>query len=244
MMARPEEIKDEGQALTVVQYTPANLLAQAVQSGNLEMAAKMMDLQDRWDTRERRQLFDEALTKAKGKLPVIVKDKEVRFGTTHYRHATLGNIAAVVTPILSEHGLKYTWKTDTVSVPGMVTVICKVSGFGHTEENSLSGPLDTSGSKNAIQQMGSTVTYLERYTLMAALGLSSAEDNDDRSSSPAVPLSDAQAAEITRMISASGADIDRFLKWLEVESISDIPADRYSDAIGRLSLKKQRAEKK
>ena len=126
----------------------------------------------------------------------------------------------------------------------MVTVTCRVSGHGDFDEVSMSGAYDATGSKNPVQQMMSTVTYLERYTLMAVLGLSSAEDNDGRSSSPAVPLSDAQAAEITRMISASGADIDRFLKWLEVESISDIPADRYSDAIGRLSLKKQRAEKK
>ena len=38
---------------------------------------------------------------------------------------------------------------------------------------------DTSGNKNSIQSIGSTRTYLQRYTLIGALGLSTAEDDTD-----------------------------------------------------------------
>jgi hypothetical protein len=49
---------------------------------------------------------------------------------------------------------------------------------GHSEETSLQGPPDTSGSKNSIQAVGSSVTYLCRYTLLAACGLAASEDTD------------------------------------------------------------------
>src|SRR5690606_10591416 len=40
-------------------------------------------------------------------------------------------------------------------------------------------PPDGSGNKNAIQGIGSTSTYLQRYTLSAAFGLTTADEDDD-----------------------------------------------------------------
>ena len=50
---------------------------------------------------------------------------------------------------------------------------------GHSEDTTLSGPPDDSGRKNNIQQIASTVSYLERYTLFALLGLASQDMDDD-----------------------------------------------------------------
>jgi hypothetical protein len=53
--------------------------------------------------------------------------------------------------------------------------------MGHSEETTLRAIPDTSGSKNSIQAIGSTVTYLQRYTLLAAVGMAAAGmDNDGR----------------------------------------------------------------
>ena len=38
---------------------------------------------------------------------------------------------------------------------------------------------DKTGSKNAVQAIGSTVTYLQRYTLIGALGITTADDDMD-----------------------------------------------------------------
>ena len=43
----------------------------------------------------------------------------------------------------------------------------------------MSAPADSSGSKNPVQQIGSTMTYLQRYTLIGALGLTTADKDDD-----------------------------------------------------------------
>ena len=51
--------------------------------------------------------------------------------------------------------------------------------MGHSEETSLEGSADNSGSKNSIQAIGSSVTYLERYSLLAATGLAVKNADND-----------------------------------------------------------------
>jgi len=49
----------------------------------------------------------------------------------------------------------------------------------------MSAKKDSSGNKNEIQARGSAITYLQRYTLIAALGISTAdEDNDGQTVQP------------------------------------------------------------
>jgi hypothetical protein len=112
----------------------------------------------------------------------------------------------------------------------MIVVTCILSKGGYREENSLPGPADTSGSKNPIQAIGSTVTYLERITLKAALGLS-ATDDDDAVSVNASRLTDEQAAEITDEIEASGRDLDWFCNFARIDAISDLAPERYEAAL-------------
>lgn len=160
--------------------TPADLLQMAVgQGADLDRLEKLMALQDRWEKGEARKTFTRAMAAFKTECPpVLNKDGEVSFKGTNYRHATLGGILSVITPHLSRAGLSVSWETDQDK--GVVTVTCVVTHEdGHSERRPLTGPHDSSGNKNQIQQMGSTITYLQRYTLTAALGLSTGEVDDD-----------------------------------------------------------------
>jgi hypothetical protein len=66
--------------------------------------------------------------------------------------------------------------------PTQIAVTCVLTHkMGHSEETTLKAIPDTSGNKNTVQAIGSTVTYLERYTLLAAMGMAAAGmDNDGR----------------------------------------------------------------
>jgi hypothetical protein len=50
---------------------------------------------------------------------------------------------------------------------------------GHVERCIMKALADESGGKNSIQAIGSAITYLQRYTLLAATGLTSADIDDD-----------------------------------------------------------------
>lgn len=207
--------------------TPMDMLNRAVSSGaDLDMIEKLMGLQERWETSQARKAFDEAIAAAKGEIPPIVRNAK---GHNEKRYADFAAIATVVDPILAKHGLSYRFRT---SQSERINVTCILSHkAGHYEETTLSGPADTSGSKNAIQAIGSTLTYLQRYSLVQALGLAAANDDDGKSGAGKPTITQDQADELRDLLESSGKDRARFLKWAKVEKIEDIQADYFQSCI-------------
>lgn len=168
--------------------TPMAMISQAVTSGaGIETIEKLMSLQERWEANNARKAFDMAISAAKSEIRPIVKNAEVDFtsnkGRTNYKHETLDGIAQQIDPVLSQHGLSYRFRSKQES--GQLHVTCIIAHRdGYSEETTLSGPPDQSGSKNAYQAVGSAATYLQRYTLKLALGLSAAKDDDGQSAAP------------------------------------------------------------
>jgi hypothetical protein len=218
--------------------TPMDLLMQAVSGGNIELAEKLMGLQERWERNQARKAFDNAIASAKSTMPVIVKNRDVNFGQgkTSYKFEDLATIAKAVDPILAEHGLSYRFRTNSEATG--VTVTCIVSHRdGHSEENSLTAGFDTSGSKNAIQALGSAVTYLQRYTLKAALGLASSTDDDGQGSVD--KITDQQLADLISLADEVTADKVKFCKYMKVNSLADLPASKLNEAVAALEAKRK-----
>lgn len=144
----------------------------------MERVNQAFDFYERIERRNAKIAFDEAIAEAKGKLPQIERDRTVTFGSNSYKHETLAGIAEQVTPVLAEFGLTYRFRTrNEPNQP--ITVTCIISHkMGHFEENTLSAMPDNGPQRNPIQALGSTVTYLQRYTLKASLGLAAAYDDD------------------------------------------------------------------
>lgn len=182
--------------------TPMAMLSQAVARGaSLEMVSKLMDLQERVEQAQGRKAFDIAVAAAKGEIGPIFKDREVDFtsqkGRTNYRHESFGGIASAIGPVLDRHGLSYRFRATQEG--GRVSVTCILAHRdGYSEENTLAAGNDTSGNKNDIQAIGSTTTYLQRYTLKLALGLSTTDKDDDgkKSEPEELPISGAAVAAI------------------------------------------------
>lgn len=154
---------------------------------DLDKLERMLAMKERMDMQNARISFARALSDARSEIPPIMKDATVDFtskkGRTHYKHETLAGIAKVIDPILSRYGLSYRFRTEQGQ--GGVKVTCIIAhSEGHSEETSLSGAPDGSGSKNSFQAVGSAVTYLQRYTLKAALGLSAEVDDDGQAAAP------------------------------------------------------------
>jgi hypothetical protein len=227
--------------------TPMTMIDRALATGAApETLEKLLALQERWEANQGRKAFDEAMAAAKAEIPTIRKNRTVDFtsskGRTHYRHEDLAEIAATVNPILSKYGLSYRFRTSA-QPNEPITVTCIVTHrLGYSEETTLCGPRDDSGNKNAIQQVGSTLTYLQRMTLKAALGLAASEDDDGRKSSEAdEPINQAQAARVLALIEETGTDTEKFCTYLGIESIAAMPATVLPRALASLNKKKGQA---
>lgn len=171
------------QAQAVV-TTPAQLLEIAVsQNADLDKLERLMALQERWEANEARKDFVLAMAGFKQEPLEIFKRKEVGYTTKDgefvgYKHATLSDVANVVVPAMARHDLSHRW--DVKQENGRIIVTCVVTHKrGHSETVTLDGSPDSSGKKNAIQQVASTVTYLQRYTLLLATGLAAQDQLDD-----------------------------------------------------------------
>ena len=229
---------------TAVALTPMDMVARAVANGSsIEVVEKLMALHERWEANQARKAFDEAMSAAKSEIPVIFKSREVDFtstkGRTHYRYEDLAEVAKTVNPILGRHGLSYRFRT-TSPANNPVTVTCIVSHrLGYSEENTLSAGRDESGNKNSIQAIGSTLTYLQRMTLKAALGLAASADDDGRGSSQEDELiSNEQRDAILTLIDEVGGSVGVFCKYFKIDAIAGLPASQFKRAVAALEAKR------
>ena len=151
--------------------TPADLVRYAMESGaDIDRLEKLMSMQIAWEEREARKAFVQAMAEFKRNPPEIFKTKTVAFNDTSYKHATLGGVTEPIINGLAQHGISHRW--DTKQEGQTITVTCTLTHkLGHSESTSLTGMPDASGKKNPIQQMASAVSYLQRYTLLAATGI-------------------------------------------------------------------------
>jgi hypothetical protein len=155
--------------------TPDQMLAIAVQQGaDIDKLSRLMDLQERWEQTQARKAYISALANFRRNCPIINRQMKGH----NIKYAGLADTLSQISGLMSENNLSHSWRTSQEGTA--ITVSCCVThAGGHSETTSLTAAPDTSGSKNAIQAVGSTVSYLQRYTLFAILGLASKEQDDD-----------------------------------------------------------------
>lgn len=151
--------------------------------GDLANLDKMLDLQLRWEANEARKAYVAAMAAFKAEPMEILKRKLVSFttrdgDTTSYNHAELSDVTDAVVPAMGKHGLSHRW--DIKQEAGAITVTCTIThALGHSESVAMTAAPDASGKKNAIQQVASANSYLQRYTLLAATGMATKGMDDD-----------------------------------------------------------------
>lgn len=216
--------------------TPMVMLAQAVERGaDITVIEKMMGLSERWEANQARKAFDAAVSNAKAEIPPVVRNRE---GHNKARYADFAAIAAVVDPILSRHGLSYRFRSTQGD---RINVACILSHKdGHFEETTLSGPADTSGNKNAVQAIGSTLTYLQRYSLVQALGLAASNDDDGKAAGMGPTITEDQVGELVALIEDVKADKAGFLKYMKIDALADLPASQFKRACDALNAKRSK----
>lgn len=160
--------------LALQQQTPMGLLQLAIErEGSIDVIERLAALQMQMINHDAKIAFTEAFEDFKRDVPPIVKDSAIVVNDQiRGKFAKLDKICGVLIPELLKVGITHRWKTRMTD-DGKVMVSCYLRHrLGHEEEGATLGAApDSSGSKNAVQACGSTVSYLERYTLVASCGI-------------------------------------------------------------------------
>lgn len=144
----------------------------ALETGRVEQMDKLLDLQFKWDAEQARKAFNVAMAAFKSSPVLITKDKENKQYNSMY--TTLGNLVNTASEAMAPFGLSADWEIEQSDKEIRVTCVLSHSA-GHSKRVSLKAMPDTSGAKNLIQQIKSTVTYLRGATFEAVTGLASSE---------------------------------------------------------------------
>lgn len=164
----------------VVEVTPLQVLLRVIQDPSCDLVRleKLMDLEKRWRAEQAKRAYVSAFAKFKRNMPDVVKDMlNKQYGSDY---SSLANLVNTTNKVLGEYGLNAAWEPDQSD--GKIKISCIMTHEdGHSERVTLFGPPDTSGQKNPLQQIKSTLTYLEGATFQAITGVvaRSASTDDD-----------------------------------------------------------------
>lgn len=196
--AAPLTLPQAGGALA--ESSPAGIMLAALSRGvSPADLREMLALQREWQADQARAAFHASLAGFKTEAVTVLKNKQVGYTAKSgafvgYKHAELFDVVAAVGPALARHGLSYRW--DVEQARDWVTVTCILThALGHSERCTMGGPPDASGQKNALQQIASATTYLQRYTLKAITGVAEGGDDDDAGAGDPPPQGQAKPAQ-------------------------------------------------
>lgn len=160
----------------IVSVNPYDRMVEMALSSDvgIEKLEKLLELKERHEANEAKKSYHVSMSEFKKNSIKIIKDKQGH----NSKFASLANIIETVTPILGDFGLSLSWRTTQNGQETTITaIVSHVNGY--SEQTSLTHGLETSGNKSSIHGLGSTISYLERYTAKAILGLAEKDQDDD-----------------------------------------------------------------
>jgi hypothetical protein len=202
------------------------------------------------EDRAAERAFNASLSLAKGEVEPILKKHEVDFQSektgkrTKYKFEEFADIARVIDPVFGKHGLAYRFSIAQDGAKVSVTLILSHADGYSERMPPLTATVDAGGtSMNPLQALGSALTYLQRYSLRAGIGLASGRDDDARSLSIGGEKIDVQQMnELQAIIDETGSSPVMLMKLMGVEEMAAMTVEQWKrakDVLGvRLAEKK------
>jgi len=224
---------------------PMEIMMAAVQRGagkdELEILKGMFEFQKEVKAEEAKEAYYAAKAAFKAEVPAVVKDKKNKQYSSMY--SSEDALFNTVNPVLAKHGLEASFSYPKHEDQKMFIVRCTLTHtLGHSEFVDADGPLDTSGSKNPLQQYKSTRTYLKKESYTAVTGIASADpvDDDGNGAGKSTEFVDKdQQKEINALLKKTKSDIPKFLAIYGAETVDTIPKSLYQAVMATLKLKNE-----
>lgn len=202
---------------------------------DIEKMERLLQMQERFMAQQAKTAFAADFAQMQTEMPTITERGEIVVnGQTRSKYAKFEDINEAIKPVMQRHGFAISFKVKTEGQQITVTGIL-MHRMGHQEETSMVLPADKSGSKNSVQELGSSISYGQRYTLKALLNISSKGEDTDG----VVFISEEQALTLHTLLTDTKADRAKFLKYYGAASLEQLPASKYNDAVAALEKKRK-----
>jgi hypothetical protein len=251
-----EQIIDEkGRAVQTLGDGILNVIARAAADPNTDVdkLERLLAMQERVLEREAEQAFNAALREAQDEIRPIAKNR--KNDSTKSTYADLEQVSDAIDPIFRKHGFSSSFGTADCPLEGHYRVTCRLSHTaGHHRDYQADVPADTMGmkgtqNKTATHGFGSALSYGRRYLKLLIADVSTTDD-DGRAASRTGGggcVNAEQRAVLNGLADAVESDKIALCRYLtsafkvQVDSLSDVPFDRYNDAVKVIRQKNPKA---
>lgn len=213
---------------------------------DVDKLERLMSMYERLNANKARAAYAAALAAMQPTLPIInergrivIKEKNSEKVIQSTSYALWEDINEAIRPMLAANGFALSFRTGLTD-DGKV----KVTGIlhhrdGHQEETTMVLQHDSTGSKNAVQAVGSSTSYGKRYTAAALLNLTSRGEDDDGQAGGADPrISDEQLTQLRAALDEAKAGVPAFCRAFGLEALTDLPAKRFDEALKRIAQRR------
>ena len=179
-MSAAPAIIEQTTELQPVQQSEAAAIIQVIERAamnpnvDIDKMERLLQMQERVIERNAKAAFNAAFARMQPDLPAIEKNGKSNNGT----YGLWEDIQGGIQPVLAKHGFALSFKTKVEQDAITVTAILHHEE-GHDDNTDLKLPTDKSGSKNAVQAVGSSVSYGKRYAACALLNIRVGGEDDD-----------------------------------------------------------------
>lgn len=156
-------------------------------SVDIDKMERLIAMQERIEAKQAKASFTAAKLALRPALPeitmrghIVIRDKiDPNKIIQDTPFARFEDIHSAIVPVLTEHGFDLSFKNG-LSPDGKVRVTTVLDHKdGHSEETYFDLPHDSSGSKNAVQAVGSSTSYAKRYGVLSLLNIKVVGEDDD-----------------------------------------------------------------
>lgn len=226
---------------------PSNILDVIARAANdtatdVSKMEKLLEMYERIAGKNAEVSFNASMKSAQEEMPKILRNKENQ--QTNSRYADLEQVNQAIVPVYTKHGFSLSFGTADCPIAGHFRITCLVSHVaGHSRTYQADIPVDMTGmkgnqNKTATHGFGSTMSYGRRYLTLLIFNLTLT--NDDKDGNQGETLSDEQIANIEALLTETASDKGKFLRYLKVESLGDIPAKNYTTVVKLIEAKRGR----
>ena len=140
---------------------------------------RLWEMQQQETARGAKMAYNAAMAGLQSKMPVIAKNGAIVVnGVERSKYSKYEDIMRVISPLLNEFGISISFETEFPQ--GAMKIIGEIShSMGHSKKTDILLPIDSSGSKNGVQAVGSTTSYGMRYVLKLMLNIADGQTDDD-----------------------------------------------------------------
>jgi hypothetical protein len=249
--AKPKKTK--GEVAVLPPPAPQNMLsiiASAAANPAVDVAKmkELLAMQREIEVAEQERAFNAAMHAAQSEMPRITKDKKA----DRFTYATLENVSLKIDPIARAHGFVLSYGSLPPATPGNIAMYVDVMHVGGAVRRYIAPEIkpDTVGLKDGknktdTQGAGASISYMRRYLKLMVFDVAIAgEDTDGKRKRGDEFITQQQVELLVEQLEAVECPRDKFLAFMKVERLADIPKNLFQAGIDALkAFDEKRREK-